>query len=116
MRKESKEAHQEEEDTLIEVSLEEKDGSQIGREVTAEEETILDLETEEVQAEIKEDQDLTAETTELRNHYHAESVTEIMLAKIVDDTQDIKRRSALVLDVPTSICTMMSARNPSPMI
>ena len=116
MRDENKEAHQEEEDTLIEVSLEEKDGSQIGREVTAEEETILDQETEEVQAEIKEDQDLTAETTELRNHYHAESVTEIMLAKIVDDTQDIKRRSALVLDVPTSICTMMSARNPSPMI
>ena len=116
MRDESKEAHQEEEDTLIEVSLEEKDGSQIGREVTAEEETILDQETEGVQAEIKEDQDLTAEIAELRNHYHAESVTEIMLAKIVDDTQDIKRRSALVLDVPTSICTMMSARNPSPMI
>ena len=116
MRDESKEVHQEEEDTLIEVSLEEKDGNQIGREVTAEEGTILDQETEGAQAEIKEDQDLTAETTELRNHYHAESVTEITLAKIVDATQDIKRRSALVLGVPTSICTMMSARNPSPMI
>ena len=54
MREESKEAHQEEEDTLIEVSLEEKDGNQIGREVTAEEGTILDQETEEAQAEIKE--------------------------------------------------------------
>ena len=116
MREESKEAHQEEEDTLIEVSLEEKDGSQVGREVTAEEETILDQETEEVQAEIKEDQDLTAETTELRNHYHAESVTEIILAKIADDTQDIKRRSALVLDVPISTYIMMFARNPGLMI
>ena len=116
MRDENKEAHQEEEDTLIEVSLEEKDGSQIGREVTAEEGTILDQETEEAQAEIKEDQDLTAETTELRNHYHAESVTEIILAKNADDTQDIKRRSALVLDVPTSTYIMMFARNPRQMI
>ena len=116
MRDENKEAHQEEEDTLIEVSLEEKDGSQIGKEVTAEEGTILDQETEEAQVEIKEDQDLTVETTEMKNHYHAESVTEIILAKIADVTQDIKRRSALVLDVPTSTYTMMFARNPSPMI
>ena len=116
MRDENKEAHQEEEDTLVEVSLEEKDGSQIGREVTAEEDTILNQETEGAQAEIKEDQDLTAETIELRNYYHAESVTEIMLAKIADDIQDIKRRNALVLDVPTSICTMTFARNPRPMI
>ena len=116
MKEENTEALQEEEDTLIEVSLEEEDGSQIGREVTAEEGTILDQETEEAQVEIKEDQDLTAETTELRNHYHAESVTEIILAKIADDTQDIKRRSALVLDVPTSIYIMMFAKNPSPMI
>ena len=116
MRDEKKEAHQEEEDTLIKVSLEGKDGSQIGREVTAEEGTILDQETEEAQVEIKEDQDLTAETTELRNHYHAESVTEIILAQTADDTQDIKRRSALVLDVPTSTYIMMFAKNPSPMI
>ena len=112
MRDENKEAHQEEEDTLIEVSLEEKDGSQIGREVTAEEGTILDQETEEAQAEIKEDQDLTAET----NYHPVESVTEIMLAKIVDDIQDIKRRNALALDVPTSIYTMMFAKNPNPMM
>ena len=101
MRDENKEVHQEEKDTLIEVSLEEKDGIQTEREATAEEETILDQETEGAQAEIKEDQDLTAETIELKNYYHAESVTEIMLAKIADDTQDIKRRNALVLDVPT---------------
>ena len=116
MRDENTEAHQEEEDTLIEVSLEEKDGNQIGREVTAEEGTILDQETEEAQAEIKEDQDLTAETIELTNYHTVESVTEIMLAKIADDIQDIKRRNALVLDVPTSICTMTFARNPRPMI
>ena len=101
MRDENKEAHQEEEDTLIEVSLEEKDGSQIGKEVIAEEGTILDQETEEAQVEIKEDQDLTVKTTDMRSHYHAESVTEIILAKIADDIQDIKRRSALALDVPT---------------
>ena len=112
MREESKEAHQEEEDTLIEVSLEEKDGSQIGEEVTAEEETNLDQETEGAQAEIKEDQDLTAETIELRNYYHAE----IMLAKIADDIQDIKRRNALALDVPTSTYIMTFARNPRPMM
>ena len=112
MRNESKGAHQEEEDTLIEVSLEEEDGSQIGKEVTAEEGTILDQETEEAQAEIKEDQDLTAET----NYHPVESVTEIMLAKIVDDIQDIKRRNALALDVPTSIYTMMFAKNPNPMM
>ena len=46
MREESTEAHQEEEDTLIEVSLEEKDGSRIEREVTAEEDTTLNQETE----------------------------------------------------------------------
>ena len=116
MREGNREAHQEEEDTPIEVNLEEEDGIQIEREVTVEEDTILNQETEGTQAEIKEDQDLTAETTELRNHYHAESVTEIMLAKIADDTQDIKRRSALVLDVPTSTYIMMFARNPNPMI
>ena len=114
MREESKEAHQEEEDTLIEVSLEEKDGSQTGRGVTAEEETILDQETEGAQAEIKEDQDLTAETIELRNYYHAENVTEITLAKIAESTLDIKRRNAL--DVSTSTYIMTFARNPRPMI
>ena len=112
MREESKEAHQEEEDTLIEVSQEEEDGSQIGREVTAEEGTILDQETEEAQAEIKEDQDLTAETTELRNY--AVNVMEITQAKIAESTLDIKRRNAL--DVSTSTYIMMFARNPSPMI
>ena len=112
MREENKEAHQEKEDTLIEVSQEEKDGSQIGREVTAEEGTILDQETEEAQAEIKEDQDLTAETTELRNY--AVNVMEITQAKIAEGTLDIKRRNAL--DVSTSTYIMMFARNPSPMI
>ena len=116
MKEENTEALQEEEDTLIEVSLEERDGSQIEREVTVEEDTTLDQETEGAQAEIKEDQDLTAETIELKNYYHAESVTEIMLAKIADDIQDIKRRNALALDVPTSIYTMMFAKNPSPMM
>ena len=116
MREESTEAHQEEEDTLIEVSLEEKDGSQIEREVTAEEDTTLNQETEGAQAEIKEDQDLTAETIELTNYHPVESVTEIMLAKIADDIQDIKRRNALALDVPTSIYTMTFAKNPRPMM
>ena len=111
MREENKEAHQEEEDTLIEVSLEGTNGIQIEKEVTAEEDITLDQETEGAQAEIKEDQDLTAETIELRNYYHAESVTEIMLAKIADDIQDIKRRNALALDVPTSIYTMMFVKN-----
>ena len=112
MKEENTEALQEEEDTLIEVSLEERDGSQIGKEVTVEEDTPLDQETEGAQAEIKEDQDLTAET----NYHPVESVTEIMLAKIVDDIQDIKRRNALALDVPTSIYTMMFAKNPRPMM
>ena len=112
MREENKEAHQEEEDTLIEVNQEEEDGSQIEREVTAEEGTILDQETEEAQAEIKEDQDLTAETTELRNY--AVNVMEITQAKIAESTLDIKRRNAL--DVSTSTYIMMFARNPSPMI
>ena len=116
MKEENTEALQEGEDTLIEVSLEERDGSQIEKEVTAEEDTTLDQETEGAQAEIKEDQDLTAETIELTNYHPVESVTEIMLAKIADVTQDIKRRSALVLDVPTSTYTMMFVRNPSPMI
>ena len=114
MRDENKEAHQEEEDTLIEVSLEEKDGNQIGREVTAEEGTILDQETEEAQAEIKEDQDLTAETIELKNYYLAESVTEITLAKSAESIPDIKRRNAL--DVSTSTYIMTFARNPRPMM
>ena len=108
MREENKEAHQEEEDTLIEVSLEEKDGSQIGREVTAEEGTILDQETE---AEITGNQDLTAETVELTNYHTVESAMETMLAKTADDIQDIKRRNALALDVPTSIYTMMFVKN-----
>ena len=112
MIEENKEAHQEEENTLIEVSQEEEDGSQIGREVTAEKETILDQETEEAQAEIKEDQDLTAETTGLRNY--AVNVMEITQAKIAEGTLDIKRRNAL--DVSTSTYIMMFARNPSPMI
>ena len=109
---ENKEAHPEEEATLIEVSQEEEDGSQIGREVTAEGGTILDQETEEAQAEIKEDQDLTAETTELRNY--AVNVREITQAKIAEGTLDIKRRNAL--DVSTSTYIMMFARNPGPMI
>ena len=112
MKEENTEALQEEEDTLIEVSLEKRDGSQIGKEVTVEEDTPLDQETEGAQAEIKEDQDLTAET----NYHPVESVTEIMLAKIADVTQDIKRKSALVLDVPTSTYIMMFARNPRQMI
>ena len=116
MREENKEAHQEEEDTLIEVSLEGKNGSQIEKEVTAEEDITLDQETEGVQAEIKENQDLTAETVELTNYHTVESVTEIMLAKIADDIQDIKRRNALALDVPTSIYTMMFAKNLRPMM
>ena len=114
MREGNREAHQEEEDTLIEVSLEEKDGSQIEREVTAEEDTTLDQETEGAQAEIKEDQDLTAETIELRNYYHAENVMEITLAKIAESTLDIKRRNAL--DVSTSTYIMTFARNPRPMM
>ena len=114
MRNENKEAHQEEEDTLIEVSLEERDGSQIGKEVTVEEDTPLEQETEGAQAEIKEGQDLTAETIELTNYHPVESVTEIMLAKIAEDIQDIKRRN--VLDVPTSTYTMTFARNPRPMM
>ena len=116
MKEENTEALQEEEDTLIEVSLEGKDGRQIKREVTAEEDTTLDQETEGAQAEIKEDQDLTAETTELVTYQHVGSVTEIMLAKIADDIQDIKRRNALALDVPTSIYTMTFAKNPRPMM
>ena len=114
MREGNKEAHQEEEDTLIEVSLEEKDGSQIEREVTAEEDTTLDQETEGAQAEIKEDQDLTAETIELTNYHPVESVTEITLAKTAENIQDIKRRNAL--DVSTSTYIMTFARNPRPMI
>ena len=114
MKEENTEALQEEEDTLIEVSLEERDGSQIEREVTVEEDTTLDQETEGAQAEIKEDQDLTAETIELTNYHTVESVTEIMLAKIADDIQDIKRRNSL--DVSTSTYIMTFARNPRPMM
>ena len=91
MRDENKEAHQEEEDTLIEVSLEEKDGSQ-GREVTAEEDITLNQETEEAQAEIKEDQDLIAEIIELTNHQTAGNAMDLILAKTAENTQGTKEK------------------------
>ena len=116
MIEENKEAHPEEEDTLIEVNLEEKDGNRIEREVTAEEDTTLNQETEEAQAEIKEDQDLIAKIIELTNYQTAENVTDLTLAKTAENIQDIKRRNALVLDVPPSIYTMMFAKNPNPMM
>ena len=114
MKEENTEALQEEEDTLIEVSLEERNGSQIEREVTAEEDTTLNQETEEAQAEIKEDQDLIAEKIEMTNYQTAENVTDLTLAKTAENIQDIKRRNAL--DVSTSTYIMTFAKNPRPMM
>ena len=96
------------------MNLEEKDGNRIEREVTAEEDTTLNQETEEAQAEIKEDQDLIAKIIELTNYQTAENVTDLTLAKTAENIQDIKRRNAL--DVSTSTYIMTFARNPRPMM